>query len=582
MSTVAGATEFRQLIEQYATLLCDIVRRPDSPWHAGIPDIPEHTKHEGNGHIAEQLVEADTDVTDGRFDKFREILSSTTKVEPSKIRPNTHLAALGIDSITAVQIVAKSRRVGLRLTAADVVQSRTVSDVLKKAKDVSSRSANGHASANGRANGHAALPSVDLPRTVWSSLVQPHVVDQVERVTHASAGMEWLIGMWQHSEGSRFQHVFGYRLAKDADASKLQDAWYRLLRRHAVLRSTFVYDPATGAPKVVIFKPDALAPSWTSEVLDSSKNALHAVQQRMKDLVSRPPSVDRPITRALLLQSRDTAYLLIHLHHFQYDAWSLQLLIDDLTRLYKGGDPQSSNDLDGFLRFALPSPDGELIQEAYWKTAFSEKPAPFPRLCDKASSGRDIYTDTAAISGAAKLDQRARQLAVSLQSIFLACWARLQAHYAGRGAPAFCLWHSGRTGDVQDVERLAFPCINVLPFSIPDAQVGDTLALAKQIQDALQARSAVVEQSRLVKVHEWVGKDEPLSNVFINIVKIAPELEKQSDALLEPLDVGAFSRQFDRWKVDASAQIPYFIPVVPAGAASAIEKLRVTNLLQVC
>ncbi|RPD66154.1 peptide synthetase [Lentinus tigrinus ALCF2SS1-7] len=559
MSSIAGAAEFRQLVDQYAAFLCDIVRRPDSTWYTGLPDIPEHTPSEGNGHIPEEPEAVDS-ALDSRFDKFREILATTTKVEPSKIHPHSHLAALGIDSITAVQIVAKSRRVGLRLTAADVVQSRTVSDVLKKARDVSLPATNGYASANG--NGHAAAPVVELPRKVWTSLVQPHVVDEVERVTHASAGMEWLIGMWQRSGGSRFQHVFGYRLAKGVNASKLQDAWYRLLRRHAVLRSTFVYDPTSGTPKLVIFKPDALSLSWRNEELDSSTDPLNAVQKRMKDLVSQPPSIDRPISRALFLHSPEAEYLLIHLHHFQYDAWSLQLLLDDLMRLYKGEDPQSSNDLDSFIRFALPGPDGERVQKQYWKAAFSEKPAPFPRLCHKASTGRDVYTDTAAISGAEKLDQRSRELAVSLQSIFLACWARVQSNHAGRGAPTFSLWHSGRTGDVHDVERLACPCINVLPFSIPDAQGENILALAKQIQDVLQARSAVVEQSRLVKVHEWVGRHEPLSNVFINIVKIAPELEKSTNVLLEPLG------------------IPYYIPDVPAGATSTIGQMRVTDLLQ--
>ncbi|KAI0721073.1 peptide synthetase [Cerioporus squamosus] len=553
MSSVAGGAEFRDLIEQYATFICDIVRRPLSPWHAGLPDLPMHTPSEANGRVPEEQEEGDSGAPDldGRFEKFREILSTTTKVEPSKIHHHTHLAALGIDSITAVQIVAKGRRIGLRLTAADVVQSRTINDVLKKVQDVSSSPPNGHVYME--VDGQAAVPAVDLPRKVWPSLVQSHLVDQIERVTHASAGMEWLVGMWQHSEGSRFQHVFGYRLGKDVDANKLQDAWDRLLRRHAVLRSTFTYDPTSGAPKVVIYKPDALSSSWSSQDLHSSGNSSNTVQERMKNLVSQPPSVDRPMTRAVLLRSPDAQYLLIHLHHFQYDAWSLQLLVDDLMRLYNGEDPRSSNDLDSFLRFALPSPASERVQEEYWKAAFSEKPTPFPRLCDRDSTGRDVYTDKAAISGAARLEERARGLAISLQSIFLACWARVQAKYAGTGAPTFSLWHSGRTGDVQDIERLACPCINVLPFSISSAHIGDTLALAKQIQDA---------KVRLVKVHEWVGTKEPLSNVFINIVKIAPELEKPNNALLEPLDV------------------PYFIPNVPAGATSAIGKLRVTDLLQ--
>ena len=85
---------------------------------------------------------------------------------------------------------------------------------------------------------------------------------------------------------------------------------------------------------------------------------------------------------------------------------------------------------------------------------------------------------------------------------------------------------------------MAVPCINVLPFRVPGAQTGETLTLARRIQEDLQARSAAVEQTRLVKVHEWVGcGEEPLSNVFVNIVKVAPDVEKNGTTFLQNLDV---------------------------------------------
>lgn len=584
-SDVADTIGLASLVQRYIAFLCDIVRLPDEPWTSGLPEIPtthsnaQATSHPENGEVAQDW--------DLRFDEFRNVLSVVTKIPASKILTSTPLATLGIDSITAVQLVAKARRIGLRLTASDVVQSPSVGALLQKLKDAKAPAVNGI---------KPVAVSVDVPREQWPTLLASHdptAVDLVERITYASPGMEWMIGMWQRSAGSRFQHAFGYRLPADIDTAKLQTAWSELIRRHAILRSTFVYDSTASAPRVVVFKADALEASWTTEVLDNSDDDKDAVARRMKELVSHPPSITRPTTRAVLLRSSSSAYLLVHLHHFQYDAWSLQLLVDDLARLYSGQDPRSSTDLEGFLRYTVATPSTEKEQEKYWKSTFAtpDDAALFPalpttpdtqdrhaaplenrvrglavslksalRTCwsqvqskhsppSSATSlpalpaapdtrGRHVYTDDTAIDNAAALEQRARELAVSLQSVFLACWAQVQSKHAGTDAATFSLWHSGRTGELQGVERLAAPCINVLPYRVSDVGAVDALGLARRIQSDLQARSAIVEQSRLAKVHEWVGvPDKPLSNVFVNIIKVAPEVEKSDRELLQPVEV---------------------------------------------
>ncbi|KAI0670364.1 hypothetical protein C8Q78DRAFT_1079337 [Trametes maxima] len=555
---VADAQGLSILVERYAVLLSDMVRRPDEQWDFGLPEVPI-TSNVKREKASEADGDQDVQEWDTRFDAFRDMLSIVTKVPAANISAGTPLATLGVDSITAVQLVARARRIGFRLASSDVVQSRTVGILLQKLKDGKVPTANGVDQS----------VVVDIPRDRWTTLLtrhDPSSVDLVERITLAAPGMEWMIGMWQRSEGSRFQHVFGYRLPANVDSGKLQKAWDTLLSRHAVLRSTFAYDHEAAAPRIVVFKTEALASSWHLEKLDAVSGDQDAVAQRMKQLVSGPPPILRPITRAVLLQSSKASYLLIHLHHFQYDAWSLQLLADDLERLYLGQAPSSSDDLDGFLRFTVPTPQDEEEQKKYWGHVFT---APrditlFPALADvRLGTKRDVYTDHVAICGAAKLEKRARELAVSLQSVFLASWAQVQSKHTGSDSATFSLWHSGRTGELKDVERLAVPCINVLPYRVSDARNGSTLELARRIQQDLQARSAIVEQSRLAKVHEWAGAiEQPLSNVFVNIIKVAPEIEKNEGALLEPIEV------------------PYCIPEVPSEAVAGVDRMQVTELVQ--
>ncbi|KAI0374911.1 hypothetical protein BV20DRAFT_961134 [Pilatotrama ljubarskyi] len=553
-SDVADAEGLYSLIEQYASFLDGLVRFPDDPWTS---DLPEGLTEPANDTESPAPVDGEgAQEWDPQYDAFRGLVSEVSKIPASKIYASTPLAALGIDSITAVQLVAKARRIGVRFTSSDVVQSRTVGELLGKLREAEYP----------KAYGVAKSVSFDVSRAHWPRLLaqsSPGAIDAVERIIHATPGMEWMIGMWQRSEGSRFQHVFGYRLPPDVDSVKLHAAWNELIHRHAVLRSTFVYDHEAAAPRVVIFKADVLSSHWSQEALVHSEEA---VVQRMKQLVSQPPSIVRPITRAVLLQSPSSSYLLIHLHHFQYDAWSLQLLVDDLRRLYLGEEPRSSNELDGFLHHVTPTVAEAKAQERYWESVFAttEEPSLFPALCHApAAQERIVHTDQAAAGDAAALEKRARESAVSLQSVFLACWAQVQSKYAGSDSATFSLWHSGRTGEVRDIERLAVPCINVLPYRVSGVQALDTLALAKRIQEDLQARSASVEQTRLVKVHEWTGiPEKPLSNVFVNIVKVAPDVEKTADRLFEPIEA------------------PYYIPQVTPEAAAGIDRMRITELIQ--
>ncbi|OBZ75802.1 Nonribosomal peptide synthetase 2 [Grifola frondosa] len=543
---VMGIEELQSLLARYAGLLHHIIDHPDQVWSSDLPDIPST-----NGLSVVQLDDL-SDSNDEPIQKdwdsrslpIRDILSSVTGVDVSKIHLRSHLAALGIDSITAVQIVAKARRAGIRLNASDIVQSRTVDSVLAKARFFEAA----------KQNGDANQVVIDIPRDQWPAILArfgDNVEGKIEAVTVASPGMQWLIGMWQRSKGSRFQHVFGFRLPGNVEAVRLRSAWEKLLLRHAILRSTFISD--NGIPRVVIFKPEGLGTTWMQEDLDTSTNVDIVIQRRMKDLVSFPPSAQEPFTKGVLLSSSEHSCLLVYLHHFQYDAWSLQILVDDLYRLYEGKELVSSNDLQSFLRFSTPHVQARAEQRKYWKTAFpsSYSRVLFPSLRNASTCAPDqrriVYTLHDAVLGISHLDERARALSVSLQNVFLACWAKVQAAYTSSDLSVFGLWHSGRSGELKDIDRL----------------VNTPMDIAKQVQEDLRNRTALIEQSDLVEVDEWVGGNgQPLCNVFVNIVKIAPDVEKSSYSMFEVIDA------------------PYFIPEVPSDACSEIDDLKVTALTQ--
>ncbi|KAF8077887.1 condensation domain-containing protein [Lyophyllum atratum] len=198
---------------------------------------------------------------------------------------------------------------------------------------------------------------------------------------------------------------------------------------------------------------------------------LDSVTKRMKELVSYPPSPKLPPTRAVILQSCERSYLIIYLHHFQYDAWSLPLMLDDLSRLYLGLEPITSSGTFSFLQVSGPTPDNLALQKQYWQSTFPQKSEPvfFPSLLPASSPTymRTNYTENSALSGATLCGERARTLQVSLPAVFLACWAQVQGRYSSSGSITLGIWQAGRSGLLDNIATLASPCSNIVPMYVP-------------------------------------------------------------------------------------------------------------------
>ncbi|KAF9483747.1 peptide synthetase [Pholiota conissans] len=491
---------------------------------------------------------------------YEPILMSVTNASPSLLRPETPLVTLGIDSITAIQIVGKFRQAGMVITANDIIRSITVGEMLMKvsAADVSKN------------HEHEAKAGYEVGELEKAAIYQDLNISppNIQSIKAASSGMQWLIGAWCESKRTRFQHVFPFQLSADIDKTRLKAAWFSLVSYHPILRSTFACASGYDEPRIVIFSESSLD-TWTEEFV--TENMFYqSLLARMKNMIANPISTSHHQARALFIYSRNSSYLILHLHHFQYDAWSLPLLLHDLSALYTGATTTSSNDINSFLDYYAPNDRHHLEeQQKYWRNSFPRnfEPTFFPALRTNNSIWRPterlIRTNACCIRGAAQLEERARSANISLQSVFLASWARMQAQVSKASSSTFGLWHSGRTGGLPNIENLAIPCMNVLPMHVSDVNQQEILEVAASIMRDLQRRTSVIEQSSQLLVNDWIGiGNNPICNTFVNIIKIAPNVNS-SDQILKP------------------AIAPYYVPDKVSGVERLLgTKLRITELIK--
>ncbi|KAG1753412.1 hypothetical protein EDB19DRAFT_829014 [Suillus lakei] len=556
LSNIMDLESLDREISQLEAFLATVISQPDAK---AIADVPFNGRKLFLSSDALTAGIASRRATDHLPPALVNVLTSVIKCSVDRLDPDRPVAAIGIDSITAIQLSAKCREVGIALTIADIVACRTIGDLATKVVEVERRPS-------------ARPPPLDflVPEIDYQAVADklPSHLRGDLTITRAAPGMKWLICAWQRSHHARFQHVFAYRMSQKIDPEQLRSSWTEFIARHPILRSTFVSTKSHSDVQIATFSTDKMGSSFVVEPFDDLPDSTDNLKARMNAIISCPPPIDGPQTCGLLLNSSRNQYLLIRMHHFQYDAWSLALLIEDLSRIYLGQPSSVTSNYETFISTFAPTPENLQKQEEYWRSIFSPsfRPLYFPQLRPLAVQDEAVSRTVAfakdAVHGVSTLEQRAQVHGVSLQSVLLACWAYIQSSYISSEQVTFGLWHAGRTGDIKDIDRLAFPCMNVLPMHTR-LRSNSIIDIARSIQEDLRLRTPVVQQTDLQMIDQWIGgTGAPLCNVFVNLIRF-PSDDKVAE-LFESVD------------------ITYTIPEdVPEPDPKTVDWIPMSNLIQV-
>ncbi len=188
----------------------------------------------------------------------------------------------------------------------------------------------------------------------------------------------WLVD--QLDTGSSVYNLsMAVRLEGSLQTTALEQSLAELVRRHESLRTCFV--EIDGQPVQVT----ADTMTVPLPIVNSSGVSVDATSQVVKEESTRPFDLARlPLLRARLVQlsSREHA-LVLTLHHIITDGWSMRVLVDEVTSLYKAfssGEPSPLGELA--LQYADYSAwqrrwlQGEVLDQLlhYWKQQLEGAP----------------------------------------------------------------------------------------------------------------------------------------------------------------------------------------------------------------
>lgn len=432
---------------------------------------------------------------------IRNVLAIVSGVPEHSIDKQSNLFQLGLDSISAIKATALLKRQSVRLTVSDMLKAGTIERMAKAVNtncvDLTSPEVD-----------NALLES--LSDIDVDSVLQQHKIERCQtlRIMPATAGQTYFLSM-HILNPDVFYPEFYYLVSPCLEQEILQDAWTHLTIRAPMLRTAFM---ATGSWNQVPYIQAVLENTTDSVVWHEAIDSLLG-KKTAQELGTVPVTLHA-------CQSPEGTALVLHIHHALYDAVSLPSMIDQLAK-FCGQTASESEQLDDHSKVVAYQHVHSTVdvRRQFWQGYLGQ----FSTIESKDDSTDRFgaiqqYYRPGLVSNMSGVEEAARRQSLSVQSMFLAVFARVYAriliavgtsHQDLRRHLVVGLYLANRSDNAGNLGELMVPTVNIVPLRLDDKLSGDHSSLptaALRIQNDINRISMVENASvSLLEIAEWTG-----------------------------------------------------------------------------
>jgi len=325
-------------------------------------------------------------------------------------------------------------------------------------------------------------------------------------------------GMLFHCLESSDSDMYFNQVCCEFDATlniqALEQAWQKLLNRHSILRTAFVWEDLDEPLQVVCrnIKLPLRQEDWRTMTGPEQQPRFESFL--LADRLRGFNLSEAPLMRIAVIRVADDRFNFIWSHHhLLLDGWSVPTLLKELfdvyAALHQGRElelppaPSYAEYIDWLNRRDLSQ------AEDFWRQTLKGFAAPTPLRIDKArpdisirETDYDHLTTQLSKAETARLLTMSRQHRLTLNTLVQGAWALLLSRYSGDDDIVFGTTFSGRPLDLPGAETMIGLFINLLPVR---AQVNPEELLIPWLS-RLQDRLVGMQQwqfSPLVRIQEW-------------------------------------------------------------------------------
>lgn len=315
-------------------------------------------------------------------------------------------------------------------------------------------------------------------------------------------------------KSNAYSQQFTCSLIGRLDSEAFKSAWKEVISRHAILRTSFVWEGVKEPIQVV--HRDAHVQAHHEDLRDVMLRERDTkIEARRRQEEHAGFDFSKPaLMRVLFIQTEDDRHELIWtFHHVLFDGWSMFLIFQELFTTYESLRENKP------LELARPRPFRDLVvwqknqdlsaAESYWRRALNGIECSTPLVVDRSPPPRsDLVpqfdweqTHLSSIV-TASLHSTLRQWRVTMNTLMQGIWALLLSRYSGNETVVFGGIVSGRPPTLQGVESMVGLFINTLPICVkcPDDMELNRWLVELQVQ---QLEMRQYEHSPLNLVQRW-------------------------------------------------------------------------------
>jgi amino acid adenylation domain-containing protein len=414
--------------------------------------------------------------------RLAEIWAGVLEIE--KIGINDSFFRLGGDSIKAIQIHARMRKLDYPVEFKDIFSNLTIArlanQIIIRQEEIEKPSIPGDGQEKGAetqfTTGNYSYNGLSI--TEIDELTRDYNVEDIYPLAPMQEGM--LFHSLKNTASNAYLQQVSYRFKGHLDPTLMEDSLNELFKRHDIFRTRFIHGRHK-RPLQVLLKEQTIdfvyidvreqTPDQQRQQLDNHKN-----DDRNKTF----SLLDDVLMRVALFRlSQDEFEVQWTFHHILMDGWSLGIISAEFFEIY-GRLSQGDNGLNKpFLTEVRPFKDyinwietrDKETSRGYWRNyleGYREK-ASLPR-CNARSKENRFKNEEILLLLDNTTTQRLNELAarnhVTLNTVVQSMWGILLARYCSRDDVAFGAVVSGRPSHLQDVESMVGLFINTVPLRI--------------------------------------------------------------------------------------------------------------------
>ena len=404
----------------------------------------------------EEWSDAETQIADA--------VSHALRVDRRDVQRWTPLAALGLDSISAIQL---SRRLHTRLSKrfpiSLILQNPSVARLAKVLPALKILGPQGQE-----------IQEL-LPKNLVESITKRlgELGKSFSEILPCTALQEAMLA----SSGGKGRYLNHMLFRVNGDLTKLKESWNAMCARHDILRTCFVATNDHQRPILQIVLDEWHA-AWHD--FDASHSTLEdSISRHLQRVPHAVDSIEPTATFATITQD-NRVYLSFVCHHALYDGVAMERILYEVEQHLSGSSLPPVTAYKQFLHESLTLPAST---DGFWIEHLADyEPKLVTNLNSDLTETHISRLTSRADVPLSLINRRARELGISLLALAQSAWAITLGSLFGTGDICFGNVVNGRSLPIEGIGELVAPCFNTIPVRMDLGRGQRNIDLMKAFQ----------------------------------------------------------------------------------------------------